>query len=201
MIFVYGVFTKPVSAVECTVYTTAIFKQHALKILRKYLPLYKNADRRDMLSQIVTDYVFLCPSRKSARMFSKAGSAVWMYVFDHVASDHSVWSGLSCCYDHVCHSAELPFLFNTASVDNFTLSPPERLLSNRMLCFWGAFAHAGDPGSRAQQTGFCRQQRPPAWPRYSDTSSWLEMNFTVRAHAQVGTRDHICDFWDKLGIY
>ncbi|XP_071396674.1 crystal protein, partial [Centroberyx affinis] len=51
VIFVYGVFTKPVSAVECTVYTTAIFKQHALRVLHKYLPLYKDADRRDMLAQ------------------------------------------------------------------------------------------------------------------------------------------------------
>ncbi|XP_071003345.1 crystal protein-like [Oncorhynchus clarkii lewisi] len=201
VIFVYGVFTKPVSAVECTVYTAAIFKQHALRILHKYLPLYKDIDRRDMLAQIVTDYVFLCPSRKAARAGTKVGSAVWMYVFDHVISDHSVWSGLSFCYEHVCHGAELPFLFNTASMANFTLAPPERLLSNRMLCYWGTFAHTGDPASRMQQSGFCRQQRLPAWPRYSDTSSWLVMNFTVRSHAQVGTRDHICDFWDKLGIY
>ncbi|CDQ90710.1 unnamed protein product, partial [Oncorhynchus mykiss] len=134
VIFVYGVFTKPVSAVECTVYTAAIFKQHALRILHKYLPLYKDIDRRDMLAQIVTDYVFLCPSRKAARAGTKVGSAVWMYVFDHVISDHSVWSGLSFCYEHVCHGAELPFLFNTASMANFTLAPPERLLSNRMLC-------------------------------------------------------------------
>lgn len=48
----YGVFNKPVSAVESTVYITAIFKQHALRILHKYLPLYRDADRRDMLSQV-----------------------------------------------------------------------------------------------------------------------------------------------------
>ncbi|XP_034530099.1 cAMP-regulated D2 protein [Notolabrus celidotus] len=201
VIFVYGVFNKPVSAIESTVYITAIFKQHALRILHKYLPLYRDADRRGMLAQIVTDYVFLCPSRRSARAGTAAGSEVWMYVFDHVASDHRVWSGLTFCYQHVCHGAELPFLFNSASVANFTLSPPEKLMSNRMLCYWGAFAHTGDPSSRAQQTTFCREQRLPVWPRYSDTSGWLMMNFTVRSHAQVGTRNHVCDFWDKLGIY
>nr|XP_046235639.1 cAMP-regulated D2 protein [Scatophagus argus] len=201
VIFVYGVFKKPVSAVESTVYITAIFKQHALRILHKYLPLYRAADRRDMLAQIVTDYVFLCPSRRSARAGTEAGSGMWMYVFDHVASDHRVWSGLTFCYQHVCHGAELPFLFDSASLANFTLSPPEKLLSNRMLCYWGAFAHTGDPSSRAQQTTFCREQRLPAWPRYSDNSGWLVMNLTVRSHAQVGTRNHICDFWDKLGIY
>ncbi|XP_031732756.1 cholinesterase 1 [Anarrhichthys ocellatus] len=201
VIFAYGVFNKPVSALESTVYVTAIFKQHALRILHKYLPLYKDADRRDMLAQIVTDYVFLCPSRRSARAGTAAGSEVWMYVFDHVASDYRVWSGLTFCYQHACHGAELPFLFGSASVANFTLSVPEKLLSNRMLCYWGTFAHTGDPSSRAQQTTFCRQQRLPVWPRYSNTSSWLVMNLTVRSHAQVGTRDHICDFWDHLGIY
>ncbi|XP_062374187.1 crystal protein [Sardina pilchardus] len=201
VIFVFGVFTKPVSPVECTVYTTAIFKQHTIRILRKYLPLYKDADRRDMLSQIVTDYVFLCPSRRAARAGALAGSSVWMYVFDHVASDPRVWSGMSMCYKHVCHGAELPFLFGSAGVGNFSLATPERLLSNRMLCHWGAFAHAGDPSSRLEQSDFCRQQRPPAWPRYAGSSGWLVMNFTVRAHAQAGSRNDMCDFWDKLGIY
>ncbi|XP_036374336.1 crystal protein-like [Megalops cyprinoides] len=199
--FVYGVFTKPVSALECTIYTTAIFKQHALRILHKYLPLYKDSDRRAMLAQIVTDYIFLCPSRKSARMGVSSGSGVWMYVFDHAATDHQVWKGLTFCYGRVCHGAELPFLFGSAGVANFTFTPPERLLSSRMLCFWGAFAHGGDPAARAEETSFCRQQRPPAWPRYSDTSGWLVMNLTERSHPQVGTRDHLCDFWDKLGIY
>ena len=57
VIFVYGVFTKPVSAVECTVYTTAIFKQHALRVLHKYLPMYMDADRRDMLAQVMRQKV------------------------------------------------------------------------------------------------------------------------------------------------
>ncbi|XP_076010298.1 crystal protein isoform X2 [Genypterus blacodes] len=186
---------------ECTVYATAIFKQHALGVLHKYLPLYRDADHRDMLAQIVTDYVFLCPTRKAARSGTAAGSKVWLYVFDHVSTDVRVWSGLRFCYQHVCHGAELPFLFDSASVANYTLSQPERLMSNRMVCYWGAFAHTGDPSSRVQQTPFCRQQRLPIWPRYSDTSGWLVMNLTVRSHAQVGTRNHICDFWDQLGIY
>ncbi|XP_016303194.1 crystal protein [Sinocyclocheilus anshuiensis] len=201
VIFVYGVFMKPVSAVECTVYTTAIFKQHAIKILRKYLPLYSAADRRDMLAQIVTDYIFLCPSRRSARAGVASGSSVWMYVFDHVASDPGVWSGLTFCYRHACHGAELPFVFDSAPVANLSMTPAERLLSNRMLCYWGAFAHTGDPGSHADSSAFCRQQRPPAWPRYTANSGWLIMNLTLHSHAQTGSIEDICDFWDTLGIY
>ncbi|KAL6459753.1 hypothetical protein MHYP_G00315120 [Metynnis hypsauchen] len=198
VIFVYGVFSKPVSAVECTIYTTAIFKQHTLKILRKYLPLYRNTDHRDMLAQIVTDYIFLCPSRRAARAAALSSGSVWTYVFDHAASDHHVWSGLTFCYDHVCHGAELPFLFGSATVANFTMTKAEQLLSNRMLCYWGSFAHAS---SHTPLTEFCRQQRPPTWPRYSASSGWLMMNLTIHSHAQPGSRSDICDFWDRLGIY
>ncbi|XP_061923044.1 cAMP-regulated D2 protein [Entelurus aequoreus] len=201
VLFVYGVFGKAVSAVESIMYVTAIFKQHALRILHQYLPRYTHADRRDMLAQIVTDFVFLCPSRRSARAASEAGSHVWMYVFDHVVSDPRVWSGLTFCYRHACHGAELPFVFDSAPVANLTMTPAEKLLANRMLCYWGAFAHTGDPTSRARQTAFCREQRLPVWPRYSDTSSWLVMNLTLRSHAQVETRSHVCDFWDHLGVY
>ncbi|KAJ8381368.1 hypothetical protein SKAU_G00021460 [Synaphobranchus kaupii] len=138
------------------------------------------------LLQIVTDYIFLCPARKAARMGVASGSNVWMYVFDHAAADHQVWRGLAFCYGHACHGAELPFLFNSASVANFTLTLPEKLLANRMVCFWGAFAHGGDPRAGPEETSFCRQQRPPVWPRYLDTSGWLVMNFTVPSHPPDG---------------
>uniref|UniRef100_A0A3Q2Z7R2 cAMP-regulated D2 protein-like n=1 Tax=Hippocampus comes TaxID=109280 RepID=A0A3Q2Z7R2_HIPCM len=199
VLFVYAFFNKPVSTAESFMYVTAIFKQHSLRILHNYLPLYSDPDRRAMLAQILTDYAFLCPTRRSSRAGTKAGSRVWLYVFDHVTSDTSVWSGLTFCYRHVCHGAELPFVFNSGTVANFTMTPAEKLLSNRMLCYWGAFAHTGDPSSRVRQTTFCREQRLPVWPRYSDTSGWLVMNLTVRSHAEVGPRSHVCDFWDHLG--
>lgn len=50
--FIYGVFKHPVSLVESVFYTTAIFKQHTLKILQEYLPLYKDKDLRVMMSQV-----------------------------------------------------------------------------------------------------------------------------------------------------
>ncbi|KAG9272999.1 cAMP-regulated D2 protein [Astyanax mexicanus] len=201
VIFVYGVFTESVSVLECIVYTTAIFKQHTLSILYKYVPLYHNQDRRIMLSQIVTDFVFLCPTRRSARSAISLGGSVWMYVFDHSPSDHNIWSGLTFCYDRACHGAELPFLFDSAPETNLTLTAQETHLANQMVCYWGAFAHSGDPNSRTEQTPFCSQQRLPVWPRYTSAESWPILNFTLQSHPQHGNREDICDFWDELDIY
>ncbi|KAG5846128.1 hypothetical protein ANANG_G00146480 [Anguilla anguilla] len=143
--FVYGVLTEPVSVLECVVYTTAIFKQHSPRILHKYLPLYKDTDRRTMLAQIVTDYIFQCPARRAARTGVASGSDVWVYVFDHAVADRRAWRGLPFCRGRVCHGAELPFLFGTAGVASLALTPPETLLASRMLCLWGAFAHGVTP--------------------------------------------------------
>lgn len=66
----YSVFHKPVSAVESSVYITAIFKQHALGILRKYLPLYRQADHRGMLAQVgrlPKQFHTLCDGDKAKR--------------------------------------------------------------------------------------------------------------------------------------
>ncbi|XP_062861145.1 cAMP-regulated D2 protein [Trichomycterus rosablanca] len=201
VLFVYGVFTQSVSVLECIVYTTAIFKQHTLSILQKYMPLYHNQDRRIILSQIVTDYVFLCPTRWSARSAVSLGGAVWMYVFDHTPSDHRIWDGLTFCYDHACHGAELPFLFDSATAANFTFTAQETHLAHQMLCYWGAFAHSGDPNSDTEQTPFCKRQKLPPWPKYTFTENWSLLNLSIQSHPQIGNRDHFCDFWDQLNIY
>lgn len=57
VIFVYGIFNKSVSMLESVLYTAAIFKQHTLKILHKYMPFYRNLDRRVMLSQVWHHYI------------------------------------------------------------------------------------------------------------------------------------------------
>lgn len=233
VIFVYGAFNGSVSVLECIVYTTAIFKQHTLRVLQKYLPVYHKVDKRTMLSQvrlskssncyldtqtwrndwskslimslfliqIVTDFVFLCPARWSARSAMSMGGAVWMYVFDHAPSDHKIWAGLTFCYNHVCHGAELPFLFDSAPATNFSFTARESHLANQMVCYWGAFAHSGDPNSHREHTHFCRNQRLPRWPKYAPAEGWPVLNLTLQSHLQHGNRDHFCDFWDHLNIY
>ncbi len=151
--------------------------------------------------QIVTDYMFLCPTRCSARSGVRVGGAAWLYVFDHAPSDQNIWVGLPFCYNRTCHGAELPFLFDSAPSTNFTLTPQETLLANRMACYWGKFAHTGDPNSRGEQTQFCTQQRLPVWPRYTAPEDWPILNLTLQSHPQHGDRDHFCDFWDRLDIY
>ncbi|KAK6488305.1 crystal protein [Huso huso] len=201
VMFVYGAFKKPMSLLECTACATAIFKQYALLVLYKYLPHYPEEDRRKLLSQTVTDYVFLCSSRKSARAAVKDGSAVWLYVFDHVTSDRRVWGDVTFCYDHVCHSAELPFVFSSFSMRNFTFTAEEQVLANQIVCYWGRFSHSGNPNAEGDQTEFCRQQKLPSWPEYTDRGHWLHMNLTTGSHSQMGYRDDFCNFWDTLDIY
>lgn len=124
-----------------------------------------------------------------------------MYVFDHTPSDHRIWAELTFCYDHACHGAELPFLFDSAPAANFSFTPQESRLADQMVCYWGAFAHCGDPNSRRKHTAFCRNQRLAPWPKYTPAERWPVLNFTLSPHPQQGNRDQFCDFWDQLDIY
>lgn len=149
----------------------------------------------------MTDFVFLCPARWSARAALSMGGVMWMYVFDHAPSDHKIWEGLTFCYDHVCHGAELPFLFDSAPVAEFSFTAQESRLANQMVCYWGAFAHSGDPNSHRKHTPFCRKQTLIPWPKYTPAEGWAVLNLTLQSHLQHGNRDHFCDFWDHLDIY
>ncbi|XP_053356853.1 cAMP-regulated D2 protein [Clarias gariepinus] len=199
--FVYGSFNSSVSALEFVLYITAIFKQHTLEVLQEYLPVYREQDRWTMLSQIVTDFMFLCPARRVARVAPRVGGDAWVYVFDHTPSDHKIWEGLTCCYRHACHGAELPFLFDSAPAANFSFTARETLLANQMVCYWGAFAHSGDPNSHGEHTPFCRNQRLAPWPKYTPAERWPVLNLTLQSHLQHQNRDGFCDFWDRLDIY
>lgn len=156
---------------------------------------------RPSLTQIVTDFVFLCPARRIARAALNVGGSVWMYVFNHTPSDHRIWAGLTFCYDHACHGAELPFLFDSAPVANFSFTARESRLSDQMVCYWGSFARSGDPNADREHTPFCRKQRLTQWRKHTPAERWAVLNLTLHSHLQHGNRDRYCDFWDQLDFY
>uniref|UniRef100_A0A4W3GXE2 Carboxylesterase type B domain-containing protein n=1 Tax=Callorhinchus milii TaxID=7868 RepID=A0A4W3GXE2_CALMI len=99
------------------------------------------------------------------------------------------WGNKTYCYNHVCHGSELPFVWDTVSLMNYTFTPEEQTLANYMMCFWGNFAHHGNPNSLIN------------WPQYTLQNSWFYLNFTLPPNVQGDFHRKHCDFWDKLNIY
>ncbi|XP_043943912.1 cAMP-regulated D2 protein-like [Protopterus annectens] len=201
ILFIYMAFADNVTIAQTLGYAAAIFKLKALEIIFKYTPFVHHGDQRPLISQVGTDYVFLCPTRKAALSVAALDSPLWLYVFDRVPVDFRPWGDKKYCYHHVCHGTDVPFVWNSLSLTNFTFTAEEQLLANQMSCFWGQFAHTGDPNGATNQTKFCSQQPLPKWPQYTKGNNWQVMNFTVPLNTGKEYREEICDFWDKMNIY
>ena len=130
--------------------------------------------------------------------------------FDHVWSFPGWGANFSFCDGHVCHGAELPFVFDSgesahagyacdmpcssqldalAAAYGMHETPGERTLANTMVRYWGQFANAGDPNADGL----------PRWPPHTETSD-VSMHFVAGASsAENNIRSSFCKFWDDLG--
>lgn len=115
-----------------------------------------------LFSRILTDFIFTCGNLKYDFNAAAKGRSLYAYHFTHISSCNP-WPGIIQCADCVCHTAELPYVFNTfaafnpgcVSPESFErLRPEEYRLSDQMIDFWTRFATERNPGS--------------PWPKFAD---------------------------------
>ena len=132
------------------------------------------------LSELITEGVFACPTRRAARAIAAAGVPVFLYQFTHPFNP-GIASGLG-----AAHSFEIPFVWGNTWLG---ARPPDtdQPLIDSMQGYWGRFAAAGDPNGAGATT----------WPPYaSDTDENLVLNLSLTTESGLDTSD--CDFWDSL---
>jgi para-nitrobenzyl esterase len=91
-------------------------------------------------STLVTDSLFVCPTRYLARIAANAGVDTYVYSF---------------AYGTAYHADEVPYVFGLVDA-----SDEAKNLSARMLRAWTTFARTGDPNSGMD----------PTWPKYDAAS-------------------------------
>merc|ERR1712228_310143 len=125
----------------------------------------------EIAGNILTDYMFRCPSRNmiisSTKHASTEANIGFFYHFNYLASyvEH-VWFYKPACWTHVCHTEELPLVFNPNASDAKELNTK-----------WMSFGL----DSTLQQT--------------------LMINDVGRDGVVMSNAPdaNICDFWDSLG--
>jgi len=128
-----------------------------------------------LVSDLITDYVFLLPALRLAEAVHKAGSRTWVYQFD--------WAPLGSPFK-ACHGIELPFIFgNFESYKDVPVlqgANPEVAadLTAVMRKAWIGFIQTGNPGS------------PIPWPAYEPvqrkTMRYASIVGTVGDLAEIG---------------
>jgi acetylcholinesterase/cholinesterase len=155
--------------------------EHVNAVLAAYPPVSGN--NAPVLSQVGTDYMFFCASRHVAQA---GGGPVYAYEFNQ-RSHFNVWPMFPACADQVCHSADMPYVFHTATNIGEQFLPDEDAVSLAMLAYWSGFARGNNPNSGGPSR--------PNWPAFPG------LNYLV-LDTPIGTvvdPPHNCALWDQVG--
>jgi len=196
VMFIYSAFPNPVPYEEYLALVGVIFGPVAPKVLQKYpVPMSQRNDTRNVISQLGTDYIFLCPVRHIVQEISNDSVPVYYYHFDHYFTNFNPWGpDYPECIDEVCHGSELPYIFNSAEIGHrftgYVWSDQEATLANLISTYWGNFAITQNPNSPNSVS--------LNWPAYQ-VSSDQDLEFATPSTVETGYRESYCDFWDGLG--
>jgi len=151
----------------------------AAEILKIYPP---EADSAPVAAQLSTDYIFFCATRALAET---GDESTFAYEFNQLTS-FNTYPPVPQCADHVCHGAELPYVFNTATVSGDMFTADEEALSKTMVGYWGSFGHPDHtPNGDAR----------PTWPAFPGKNYQL-LDTPISTAVDP---PHHCDFWDTVG--
>eukprot|EP00211_Chloroparvula_japonica_P001091 CAMPEP_0119122462 /NCGR_PEP_ID=MMETSP1310-20130426/2708_1 /TAXON_ID=464262 /ORGANISM="Genus nov. species nov., Strain RCC2339" /LENGTH=572 /DNA_ID=CAMNT_0007112119 /DNA_START=81 /DNA_END=1799 /DNA_ORIENTATION=+ len=195
--FIWFVAPFPIPAPLYDQLTRLVFGADADAVLEVYPVKRTDLDTRPELNDMLTDYLFLCPTRDVGRSFNTQRPELefYKYRYNHVLSFYDAWGPdyEFCWFDYVCHAAELPFVFQTAGLGGFTYEADELTLSNSMIGYWANFAHSGTPNS-----GPGDKYIDVNWPQYT-ASGRMEMDLNLTIAGVHDVHADKCDFWDTIG--
>jgi para-nitrobenzyl esterase len=171
-------FTRAITIADAAQYEAevrALLPARADTLLALY-PASAYATPKDAFDALVTDLVFVCPTRLQTRLLAARGTATYQYLWSKLtAFGRAAQLG-------VYHGSELPFIFGNLSATSGT-GAAERALSAELVGYLGRYAVAGDPNGAGA----------PAWPaRTADaaTDAYLEIDDTTVARS--GLHDGKC---------
>lgn len=141
-------------------------------------------------AQLITDYVFTCANHALLEQLP-VQSPTWAYRFDHIPS----WGypATQACKTAVCHSAELPFVWDSpAGAAGGSFGPGEGTLSDRMARFWAALVAQNNPNK-------ANGAFVPTWPPYGGGDYTLFQTGSLGLTQTVPAEAHCGDYWDGQG--
>ena len=147
---------------------------------------------KELLTNLITDYIFYCSSRRFADIFTLLDDQLWFYIFSQPLS-FEAFGKHSGCMQSACHGGELPFLFSTLDKANHSVSEAEHSLSARMILYWANFAKYGNPNNQNDNL---------YWPKY-DVHEKNEslLYFAETDRLKHNYRERFCQYFDKIGYH
>ncbi|CAH1787472.1 unnamed protein product [Owenia fusiformis] len=189
-LFVYYAITDKINVLEYEAAMKLAFPRHFLNVNEKYPPSVINDDNREQVSQIITDYNFICPTRNATRSIVSIQSNIYMYLFDHGETVNPSDG----CEHKSCHGDELEYTFKSVTFNSYE----ENALSSTMLTYWTNFAKTGDPNTGYNED--LKNLNLSKWSKYNQENNWPFMHFKTPESSLETDYDSVkCNFWDNVG--
>ncbi|XP_029436114.1 acetylcholinesterase isoform X2 [Rhinatrema bivittatum] len=140
---------------------------------------------REAMDDIVGDHNVICPLMHFATKFAEFNNKVYMYLFDHRASNlvWPEWMG-------VPHGYEIEFVFGLPLDKALNYTAEEERLSRKIMHYWANFARTGDPNDMKDQ--------PKEWLPYTSGEQWYLTLNNKAFRVQQGLRVQMCTFWNRF---
>nr|WGO51547.1 acetylcholinesterase [Lygus pratensis] len=135
-----------------------------------------------LISDVVGDYFFICPTNHFAENFAKHGLNVYYYYFMQrpTTSLWGEWMG-------VIHSDEIGYVFGHPLNMSVAYNARERDLSFRMMGAFANFANTGKPGNT-----------DVVWPAYTQKEPHYFIFHAEDSGIGRGPRAPTCAFWNDF---
>ncbi|XP_048380176.2 acetylcholinesterase isoform X1 [Stegostoma tigrinum] len=140
---------------------------------------------RDAMDDIVGDHNVICPLMHFAYKYSEFGNSIYMYFFNHRASNlvWPEWMG-------VIHGYEIEFVFGLPLDRHLNYTEEEEMLSRKIMHYWSTFARTGNPNEHHMQKR--------KWPPFTtDDQKFIDLNVEP-IKVNKGLRVQMCAFWNQF---
>ena len=166
-----------VSADELASFVRGVFGDAAVT---RVVERYARSTPKAALTDIVTEGIFACNTRRVARLVAARGVPVYLYQWTHALDAPPKVHALG-----PTHGVDLFFVFGTTSLE-VGPSAAEQPLVEFVQDLWGQFGRTGDPGH--------------GWPRYTKQR---DEHFVLDLQPSTGAQldQAACDFWDALSVF
>ncbi|MBI5481077.1 MAG: carboxylesterase family protein [Deltaproteobacteria bacterium] len=156
----------------------ATFGVLASAVLQAY-PVTTDAEARPTVERVLTDFVFVCPTRAYGLALAAVQSQTWLYSFSWVSPPAQVLG-----YG-AFHAAEIPYVFHSLpATSGYGANDDE--LSRAVVGYWTRFARTGDPNGDGAV----------AWPAFDAGEHYLELSLPIVE--RTGYRQAQCQAFAEL---
>ncbi|XP_059172186.1 cAMP-regulated D2 protein-like isoform X2 [Physella acuta] len=165
-------------------------------------PVDDPIDVRETMVTIATDFIFRCPVNHVVGQLARDNPSIWLYTWDHAVNAEPP-PELPECKGRVCHSTEIPFVFQSFLAISFNASADDYRASNDIIRYYSNFMHHNNPNGNMSHTS-------PTfvyWPHWSEnttdgSASEKRLLFVNNSTKAVSVeKDAHCVMWDKRGYF